>query len=57
MPVQPGCITMKLKLWMPYQKAEWEGKLRSATKDSSFISKGFVNWKDSTKAFKRFIYV
>ena len=30
-----------------------EGKLRSTTKDPSLISKGFVNWKDTTEAFKR----
>lgn len=35
------------------RKAEQEGKLRSTTKDPSFISKGFVNWKDATEAFKR----
>lgn len=35
------------------RKAEQEGKLKSATKDSSFISKGFVNWKDATEAFKK----
>ena len=29
-----------------------EGKLRSATKDLSFISKSFVNWKDATEALK-----
>ena len=32
-------------------KAEQEGKLRSATKDLSFISKKFTNWKDATDAF------
>ena len=34
-------------------KAEQEGKLRTTTKDLSFISKGFVNWKEAFKKHEK----
>lgn len=34
-------------------RAHHEGKLKSATKDSAFISSGFKNWKDATTGFRQ----
>lgn len=34
-------------------RAEEQGKLRSGSRDLSFLSKGFSNWKDGTESFKR----
>ena len=38
-------------------KAEQKGKLKNTTKNLSFISKGFVNWKDATETQYSSLYL
>ena len=33
--------------------AQQEGKLKSYNKDDSFLSRGFMNWKDATASFRK----
>ena len=33
--------------------AEKQGKLKAASKESAFLSKGFTNWKDATEGFRK----